>query len=138
MKLTKAMLSLAACALIFTACKKDEETTPHHNANEVTIEIVRPATDQYIFCNNVNHLEVNIQATEEIHGYEVKLINLADNSLQWEKHAHVHGTNIQILDSTITTTVCDSTNARLDVTVILDHNGNTKTQSQNVLLGEAL
>lgn len=136
MKFTKAMLAFAACGILFTACKKDEETTPHHH-NEVTIEITKPTTNAYVFCNDTNPLEVHIHATEQIHGYEVKLINTTDNSVVWEKHDHIHGTHVEITDN-IVSTICAETPAKLEVTAIVDHDGNTKVASIDVLLGEAL
>jgi hypothetical protein len=84
-------------ALALTACEKDEEvTTPAPQPEPervVTITVDSPLENAMYSLGQEVHINVDIEANFELHGYAIRLVNTSnDNEVILEAGEHDHGT----------------------------------------------
>ncbi|MFN8698428.1 MAG: hypothetical protein ACK500_06665 [Flavobacteriales bacterium] len=120
-------LALLSTAVVFSSCKKDEEqqedTTPTPTPQAV-ITINDPLPNAMFSLNDEVHIDVDITASFEMHGYMVELINETSGEVVWTTDAHDHGNSFHIHDHWVNN-VTDHSDMKLRVTAELDHDGAT-------------
>lgn len=106
------------------ACSK-EETTPKL---EATIHITSPSPGQVFEKGDTIHIEADIEAKQELHGWELVIRKKADNSVVYTTDKHTHGTTLHIHDHWVND-VTQHSDMVLEITAALDHSGdNLKTE----------
>lgn len=121
------LLFVATIGLVSSCKKKDDNPSPTPTDN-FSISITSP-TDMQTFTNGST---VNIKATvsnsTEMHGYDVKITNKSKNNEEvFKKEVHEHGASYTIDESWVNNVTMHS-DMELEITVYVDHEGNTKTQ----------
>jgi hypothetical protein len=130
--LRSTVLGLAVAAVLFTSCDKKEnkKDDDHHHAAEATITITAPAEGQEFNHQNTVNVTGKIESTEALHGYKIVIRQKSDNSVKFEKDDHSHGTTINFDESWINN-VAGMQDMEVEVTAIIDHDGNTTTKKVN-------
>lgn len=119
---------ITASILLFTSCKKDEETTPEVT---VTFSITEPVAGTEFGLGDTVHMHVHITGSAELHGYEVNLINTSDgDTVVYENHLHDHGTSYSIEDFWVNDVDVHS-DMVLQVKAFIDHDDNFKVKNVN-------
>ncbi len=122
-------IALLSASAIFTSCKKDEEQeepTPTPTPQAV-ITINEPLANAMFNLNEEVHIDVDITASFEMHGYIVELINETSGEVVWSADAHDHATSFHVHDHWVNN-VTDHSDMKLKVTAELDHDGNISTK----------
>lgn len=125
--ITVVVLFVATMGLVSSCKKKDDNPSPTPT-NNFSISVTSP-TDMQTFTNGST---VNIKATisnsTEMHGYDLKITNKSNNNQEvFKKEAHEHATSYTIDESWLNNVTMHS-DMELEITVYVDHEGNTKTQ----------
>ncbi|MCB9267637.1 MAG: hypothetical protein H6558_21650 [Lewinellaceae bacterium] len=84
-------LALAATALTFVGCNKDDEEPHMHGDNEITIRILEPGADEVIADASDVHIHIEIEASDENHEVEIVLHpegDVNDKIIDFGKHEH--------------------------------------------------
>lgn len=122
------MLGLSVI-LALANCKKDDHDDHDHDTTEtkqMNVVINNPTADQMFELNDVVTISGSITANFDMHGYEVKLFNESNSdSLMFESFKHGHGESLDFNESW-TNTVFDSSDVRVEVSALGDHEGNLK------------
>lgn len=115
-------------SLVATACKKEKktETTDDHSHASALITISSPNENDTIQGNFV--VTGTIEATEELHGYQITVSNPLNDSIIYQNEVHEHTANFTI-NSSITNGFNSFTRLKLEIIAALDHDGNTETKS---------
>jgi hypothetical protein len=108
-----------------TSCKKDEEeatvVTPTPTALITINEIEEGHTYE---MDDTVHIDIDITADFEMHGYDAWLINETAGDTVWSADLHDHGTSFHIHDHWVNN-VADHSDMKLKVSAEIDHDGNT-------------
>jgi len=113
---------LLAFTSSFTSCK-DDDTEPVIETPPVQFDISSPTTGSMYHLNDTVFIKAKISHTEELHGYEVSIVNISQNdTLVFNKHAHLDGTDFQI-DEYWINNVSGHSNMKLIIDAITDHSG---------------
>jgi hypothetical protein len=120
------ILSLSA-AVVFAlsfACKK-KESHP-----KVTITIDSPVNGSIYHGGDTVHIHAHITADQEIHGWELSIVRLANNQLFFDAHVHEHG-KVYTLDTFWVNHVTMHSDMVLKLSAVLDHEGKTESKTIN-------
>lgn len=89
LKTNLATFLIIAVISLFTACER--ETEHHHtNVSEITLTITSPIASQEFEAGDTVKIKGAIDASEEMHGYEVHLTRLSDNTEVMNKTYGTH------------------------------------------------
>jgi len=121
-KITSNIILFLGCILIFTACEREADHN-HSNASEITLTINSPTTSQQFEAGDTVKITGVIDATEEMHGFEVHLTRLSDNSEVMNKAYGTHAKHYDINESFINDGIVHS-DMSLEIVAITDHSGN--------------
>ncbi len=110
-------------SLFAAACSKSDE----EQELDATITIESPKLGQVFEKGDTVHIEADIKATQELHGWEIVIRKKADNSVVYSEDKHTHGEELHIHEHWVNN-VTAHTDMILEVTAALDHTGkNLKT-----------
>jgi phosphate-selective porin len=127
-KIKTITLGLMATAILFaTSCKKEEPTPVPAKA---TITVTSPSETDAFDHNATVNITGKIEYSEGLHGYKIFIRKKADNSVQFEKNEHAHGTTIDFSESWVNN-LDGHNDMELEVIAILDHDGNTTSKKVN-------
>jgi len=129
MKKVKIIMLGLSVILALTNCKKDNHDDNDPDTTEtkqMNVVINNPTADQMFELNDVVTISGSITANFDMHGYEIKLFNESNSdSLMFESFTHGHGESLDFNESW-TNTVSDSSDVRVEVSALGDHEGNLK------------
>lgn len=126
------LLFLIALMTVFTflggACTHEEAEAAIENHATVTIN--SPGNDG-IFKEGETIL-INVDAVGEypLHGWKLKIVNKIKNTTVFEEEQHAHGTEIH-LETKWVVKITEHTDMQLQVSAVLDHDGNLETKTAN-------
>ncbi len=121
------LLFVATIGLVSSCKKKDDNPSPTPTDN-FSISITSP-TDMQTFVNGSTvNIKASISNSAGMHGYELTIINKSNNNEEvFKKEVHDHGTSYTI-DENWVNNVTKHSDMEAEITVYVDHEGNTKTQ----------
>jgi len=112
----------------FQSC---DQNIGEHPDNAVTIEISSPVKNsEYAFGDMIN-IEATVSAESELHGYKIEINNLSGEAL-FEKEIHEHDDHFDINEDWMDD-VEDGGILIVTVTVAVDHEGNTESESVKII-----
>ena len=118
----KKILFISLILSAFVACKKkEEEATP-----VATISIATPTENQIFNAGDTLHVTGTVSADGEMHGYSVKIQNLKSGEIVLNQDYDIHQASFVLNESWINT-VADTTQVKITVDAVLDHEGNLKS-----------
>ena len=103
------------------ACKKKEEATP-----VATITLITPTENQIFNAGDTLHVTGAISADGDMHGYSVKIQNLTSGETVLNQDYDLHQASF-VINETWKNTVTDTTQVKITIDAVLDHEGNLKT-----------
>lgn len=118
------LLSVAAAGAVlsFGGCKDDD-----HHGNTAVITFTSPAEHATFSNGDTVHVEGTAAAEEDLHGYELYILNkTAGDTVLFFSSPH-HGTTITV-DTFWVVGVIAASDMELGITVILDHQENRQTE----------
>lgn len=124
-QLLNSLLILSISTLII-ACKK--EKVEAEEPVTATINITEPSMNDTIALNEELHVVGTIVGSAELHGYEIKIINLTSNNELFLYQFHEHLASYNFHEHWVNN-VTDTTLVKVKVDVELDHEGN-KTEKE--------
>ena len=110
------------------SCHKDE----HEEVVEAAISFVEPTQGDTLAFNEEIHAEGTITGTGELHGYTLTMKNLTTNEELLSASSTNHSESYAFHEHWINT-VTDTSTIRIEVKVVLDHEGNTTTKMRDVI-----
>ncbi|MCB9262859.1 MAG: hypothetical protein H6607_10835 [Flavobacteriales bacterium] len=118
----------AFAIIIFQACK-EKEVDPPITEKKVVFNFTEPASGQMYGLNDTVHINGTISYEDELHGYEVTLVNLSNNdSMVFNEHAHIDGKELTV-DHNWVNNVTGHSNMELRIDAFIDHEGNMKSDT---------
>lgn len=120
------ILTLAFISSLFISCKR-EQPVEEEKPNSATITITSPADSSTYNHGDTVLITGSVVGLYELHGYELTIRNTADSTVLYSKDEHVHGTSFNFNEFWVNN-VTDHSNLELEVTAVLDHEGNTATK----------
>jgi hypothetical protein len=114
---------LTLLTFIISACE-NESTNPEEKA---TITISKPTENSIYNFGDTIIINTVIKGVAELHGYEVTIKNLRNDSVVYSIDEHTHGTKFDISKQWIND-LNETANLELIVTAELDHSGNVLTK----------
>lgn len=129
------ILTILVSSISFTACKKDKSTDDDHSEHEehatAIITITSPNENDTIQGNF--SVTGNIVGTANLHGYQVTVKNVLNDSIVYQNEVHDHLAEFTINQS-VTHGYTVYTPFKLEVVAALDHDGNTATKTVNFVV----
>jgi|GEM_PF-665582 len=129
-------LFIGALATAFSSCKKEEDDDHQHDDNTtpktVTITVNEPLENAQFNLGQELSFDISVSANFEMHGWEIKLINLSDNNaLVFEADLHDHGTSYTIHEHW-TNNVTMMSDMELQIKVAKGHEESDGYETKNV------
>ncbi len=123
------LLSMAALAVIFSSCKKDDPKPDdqHVPPAEAVITITSPSSGQQFDHHATITISGKIEAGEQLHGYKLIIRQKSNNAEKIIKEAHAHGKVLEFSE-TWENDVEGHQDMELEVIGILDHDGKIITK----------
>ena len=112
--------------MCLTACQKKDTTPTQPDA--VTMDIASPTQGQIVKKGEVVNINASVNYIAQMHGYIVKIVDGETGEIYFETEGHVHG-DYFIVTEKWTNTLSDKRSLLLQITAIVDHENNEKTQS---------
>ncbi|MDX5346914.1 MAG: hypothetical protein LPJ89_03250 [Hymenobacteraceae bacterium] len=126
---TFSLLALLFSTFLFTSCKDEDDKQEEPQPAAVTIEIASPTAGASFGLNETVHINAQVTAAKEIHGYEVTIRNKSkNNEVVFHKTGHDHATSLHIHEHW-DNTLADHCDMELEIKVVKDHNGGTETKT---------
>jgi len=123
-------LMLICCMLIIAACRKREEETPEP---KVQITINTPQEGAMFQVGDTIHISAEISSPIDLHGYAWTLTSQADGTVLHTEDAHAHNKTFTVTGSWVNN-VAAVTEATLEITAEIDHEGKTEKQAVHIML----
>lgn len=123
-----AILFLAAIGFA-SSCKKNEDTPAPTPTDNFSLTITSPTAMQTFPNGSTVNVRATVSNDTEMHGYELIITNTSNNNEEvFKKEVHEHGASYTIDESWVNNVTMHS-DMVVKITVYVDHEGNTKTQS---------
>lgn len=130
-KLKTIALGLMATATIYTtSCNKEEPKPEPEQPVTATITITSPSANQEFEHDETVNITGKIEHSEELHGYQIIIRKKSDNSVQFQKEEHAHGTTVDFNESWVND-LHEHNEMELEVIAVIDHDGNTVSKKVN-------
>lgn len=128
MKKISYILLLAILPLVFFSCKKEKEE--EHETNSAVITITQPMANGQLSHNDTLAIRGSIVSVLDMHGYNVSIKKVSDQTEVFSFEDHYHGMN-KNLNVNWPCELNENVELQLTITATLDHEGNTTAQSVN-------
>lgn len=115
---------------IVSSCKRDDATAPEPTIN---INIQSPKEGAIVTVGNTLHISAEVNSPVDLHGYEWKIRDKDNGTEIGSGEGHVHEKNFTI-SADYTGNVTKVTNAELEITVIVSHDGEEANKKVNITL----
>jgi hypothetical protein len=119
-------LGLVLTFSIFSCHKHEDEAT---TAN---ITLMEPGDNDTIAFGSEIHVEGTISSNGELHGYTLEIVNSGDNSIVFSKSSSTHASSYAFHEHWMNN-VSDTTNMRITIDAMLNHDGLKTSKSINVV-----
>lgn len=113
------------------SCKKDQAEEEHEPAAVPTFTIDTPIENQSFAYGDTIKITGMITSETDMHGYNVRLIDLSTNMNLIDKVYHEHGNSFTFSESK-KNTVSDTTQMTIIIDAAIDHDGNIATKSRSI------
>jgi len=129
-----ALFLFGAAAIFISSCKKEDD---HHHDDptvekNVTITVNNALEGLQFNLNQEIHFDITVTGNFEMHGWEIKLVNLSNNNaVVFEANAHDHGTSYSI-DEHWTNNVTMMSDMELQIKVAKGHEESDGYATKNV------
>lgn len=121
------LLFVATIGLVSSCKKKDDNPSPTPT-NNFSISITSPTAMQTFTNGSTVNVKATVSNDTEMHGYDIKIINTSNNDEEvFKKEVHEHGSSYTIDESWVNNVTMHS-DMELEITVYVDHEGNTKSE----------
>lgn len=125
MKYSPIQLMLLAMLLSAAGCQKKDDTPV--NPDQLNIQISSPESKSTYRKGDTVFIRSEVSYITQMHGYHVAISDTASASTFYESEDHVHSDHFQVSKYWVDT-LSYPVQLRLRITVVVDHEGNTKTQ----------
>ncbi len=115
---------------LVSSCKRDDTTAPEPT---ISINIQSPTEGAVVTGGNTLHISADVSSPVDLHGYEWKIRNKDDGTEIGGGEGHVHDRTFSI-SADYTVNVTNVTNAELEITVIVSHDGEEANKKVNIIL----
>ncbi len=120
-------ISLLLLSVSIVSCKKEtEEEEPAANA---VITINTPNENEVYAYGDTVKITGTIAADAEMHGYNVRLVNLSSGMNILNQGYHEHGSSF-IVNESWKNSVSDTTQMKIIIDAAIDHEGNLTTKER--------
>lgn len=127
-KITFLSLFLLTSLSLITSCKKDDD---HDNDPTADIVIASPTAGQEFMGGDTVHINATITSANAMHGWELHLRKVSDQTEVYTNDAHDHAATYTIADTWVNT-LTEHTELQLQIIATLDHDGHTATKTVNI------
>ncbi len=117
---------LGSLLFIAASCKKTDGDDP--DAGQVEILRTAPMAAQVYHRGDTVKMNAIITAPFELHGYELTIINENTGTVVYDEDEHIHDDHFTLASAWADTLVA-ATPLKVLLTVELDHNGHSKSDS---------
>lgn len=126
MKTILLITSTIILSLSAVSCKKDkkEDETPKEAP---VFTMTSPTENQVYQFGDTVKIKGTISAAYDMHGYNVKLLNVASNMNVLNQGYHEHGSTF-VVNEAWKNTVTDTTQMKITIDAAIDHDGNLATK----------
>ena len=125
-------LALAAATGVFAAsCSNSSDSQTPAPAPAATVVFNSPAMHQSYLPGDTVRISGSITTPEQMHGYHITIKRSSDNVVLDSLEAHFHGTHTTFAHKWANTLTAHA-ELEVAVEVMLDHDGNTFTQSCHI------
>ncbi|MCB0735694.1 MAG: hypothetical protein H6608_09540 [Flavobacteriales bacterium] len=121
------ILALAIGILFISSCKKDETPTPTDEAT-TTITITSPEMHHTYMFGDTVVIHGMITSASELHGYEIELKNVSQDTVVLFKEEHAHSTE-EHFDAMWVNDVTGHSDMLLTIRAIIDHEGTSESKT---------
>lgn len=125
----KQILFTAALLILLGSCQKKDDTAP--DPAQVTFQISNPAAGQTFHKGDTLFINATVNYISELHGYDLSLVNAADQSVLFEEQQHVHSDHFTISNYWVDT-LSRPTDITLKLTTEIDHAGHEATKTVSI------
>lgn len=109
--------------LTFFACNKEEKQADNTLNKKVTFNEFLPDTDAVYQIGDSVFFHVSVSALQDMHGYELSVINMRNNAEVYYKAAHTHGKQIEFNDYWLSSELQEATTFEATFSIALSHSG---------------
>lgn len=127
-KITFLSMFLLATVSLVTSCKKDDD---HDETPTAEIVIASPTAGQEFMDADTVNINATITGTAAMHGWELHLRKVSDQTDVFSADAHDHAASYTIAETWVNN-LTDHTELQLEIIATLDHDGNTATKTVNI------
>lgn len=125
-------ISLLTISAAVVSCKKEDQTEEEYEPAAVpTFTIDTPIENQSFAYGDTIKITGTITSETDMHGYNVRLIDLSTNMNLVDKVYHEHGNSFTFSESK-KITVSDTTQMTIIIDAAIDHEGNIATKSRSI------
>lgn len=110
------------------SCDKEDSDQP---TNQATLEISSPVEGSSFATGDTIHIHAQATATQDLHGYQINITDVANNHVIYTTEEHAHGKSLEILQMWPNNTT-SGTSLKISIVVTLDHDGHYIEKSVNV------
>lgn len=121
-------LSLISASLFVASCNKHTEEDEPATA---VFTISTPVENQVYNYGDTVKIAGTISADLEMHGYNVRLVNLSTGMNVLNNGYHAHGTSF-VVNESWKNTVSDTTQMKIIIDAAIDHDGNLSTLERTI------
>lgn len=128
MKKISYAIVLTALPMFLFSCQKQEGE--EHPSNSAVITITQPTANDELSHNDTLAIRGTIVSVLDMHGYNVSIKKVSDQTEVFSFEDHYHGMN-KNLNVNWPCSLNEDIELQLTITATLDHDGNTAAQSVN-------
>lgn len=118
------LILIVTLGFLTISCNKHDE---HNHEVTATINLLEPMENDTIAFGTELHMHGTITGSDELHGYNLSLLNTDNATTLFSASATNHQTSYSF-DEHWVNTVTDTTHLEVQVEVELDHDGNKTTK----------
>lgn len=136
-----AVAAATTMAVSFSSCKKGCTDPEAVNYDEdvkkddqsctypaVELTITSPVSSDVYHNGDTINITGTASYYQEMHGYELYILNKTTGDTVHHAHAHEHGASLTITSSWVVSNITAHSDMELNVDLILDHEGNTQSE----------
>lgn len=121
---------LVASMALVSSCKKNDDDNTTSPTETFSMSVSSPEEGATFHNGATVNINAEISNDTEMHAYEVKIVNKSNNNevVFSKQEEHMHSKTYTISESWVNNVTMHS-DMELEITVYIDHEGNTKTKS---------
>lgn len=115
-------LNLVLIIVLLSSCQKDNNVPAQ--PDKVKMNITSPTAGRQYKKGDTLHINADVSYISQLHGYEVKIIDIASGDVIYDAEGHVHGASVNI-DERWVDTLSVAKTLKVQIAAIIDHDKNT-------------